>query len=323
VNTTRTTRLFWLTAGVAATGLFACAKSPQNPPPANEASNETTQQGYSSEPQYGQLNGTWGATNRQAPEEQSNDMSGNAYDETHSTDQSRNSPGQYGTNSGQYGNNPGQDRTNSGQDGNNPEPYGPNPYGAASSSSNGNGQNGTMESSASSSSNQNANTPSNAQLSQLNDAQIAAVLEALNDGEIRIAEMAEATTSKPEVRRLAHELSVDHQAMLSKEKGLWSRLHITPQANPVSGQLDSDTQTDVTKLTAAQGDQFDREYVDMQVRAHHQAIDLIDRLLPYVKNNEIRSDLEAARPKLEMHLRMAQQVSDSMKKGVTERQPGQ
>jgi predicted outer membrane protein len=110
--------------------------------------------------------------------------------------------------------------------------------------------------------------------------------------------------------------------MLNKDKALWTKIHITPAPNAISGQLDAETQNDVTNLTNTHGDSFDRGYADSQVRDHKNAVDLVDKITPNVKSAAFKADLAAARPKLEAHLRMAESVQKQIEKGVTNQQPG-
>ena len=154
--------------------------------------------------------------------------------------------------------------------------------------------------------------PSEVELSSLDDGQIAALMEAIDDAEIRMSQMAEAQTTDPEVKLFAHEMLAAHDAMLDADKLLWSRLHITSTASPVSGRLDADTQKEATRLMGMEGEAFDG-----QVRGHDNALVLFDRIIMVTKSVPLRTELLAARPKIEAHMRMAQ----SAQKGLTNLQP--
>jgi len=164
--------------------------------------------------------------------------------------------------------------------------------------------------------------PSDADLAKLDDAQFAAVIESLNDGEVREAQLVLGQTMNPDVKRFAHDMSVDHQAMMNKAKALWSKLNIMPSATAISGQLDAGTQNDMTTLAAMHGDALDREYADIQARDHMNAADLVGRIIPNVKSAAFRSDLTAALAKIQSHQRMAESLQKQLEKGVTNRQPG-
>ena len=169
-----------------------------------------------------------------------------------------------------------------------------------------------------------ARVPGESELSQLDDAQLAAVVQAVNEGEIRIAQLVESRTTNAEVKTLAHALLVSHQALLSKDTALWARLHLTPNASAISARVDADTQTEVTLLTSVLGDAFDRDYVELQVQDQNSAIELARRIVPDLKRADFKAGLKAARSELEGHLRMAESTQESLTaKGVTERQPAE
>jgi predicted outer membrane protein len=167
-----------------------------------------------------------------------------------------------------------------------------------------------------------ASVPGEAELSQLDDAQLAAVVQAVNDGEIRIAQLVESRTTNADVKRLAHELLVSHQVLLSKDRALWARLNLTPSASAISARVDADTQNEVALLTGVRGDSFDRDYVELQVQDQNSAIELVGRIIPDLKRADFKAGLKSARSKLEGHLRMAESTQESLAgKGVTDRQP--
>jgi putative membrane protein len=160
-----------------------------------------------------------------------------------------------------------------------------------------------------------ASTPSDAEIAKLDDAELAAVMEAVGDGEVRMAQLAEGQATNTDVKRFAHEMSVAHQGMLSKDRDLLSRIHITPAPNSVSGQLDSGTQSQVTRLTSMHGDAFDREYVETEVHGHIMAIELVESMASHVKSPALRTELTAAKPKLQAHLRLALATEKALGKG--------
>lgn len=159
-------------------------------------------------------------------------------------------------------------------------------------------------------------------VSSLNDAQLAAVLMAISLGEIQQAQLADTKAQSPEVKRLAQHLMASHQAMASKDKALFVKIQITPADNAVSQQLKSDAQNDVSNLQAMHGRDFDRDYIQDQIKAHNQAIELLDRMIPNVRSPELKAQLQAIRPKLEEHLRAAERAQAALQKGSTNKQGG-
>jgi putative membrane protein len=154
-------------------------------------------------------------------------------------------------------------------------------------------------------------------VSNLNDAQLAAVVDALNQGEIQAARVAQTRASSPEVKRFATEMVTAHRDMQNHSKAMLTRLQITPSDNAVSNQLKTDSDTSLAGLQGLRGRDFDRMYMDDQVRMHNRALELVDRMIPNAKSPEFKSELQNARMKISTHLQDAERIQSSMQKGTT------
>ncbi|MDP9000902.1 MAG: DUF4142 domain-containing protein [Myxococcota bacterium] len=152
--------------------------------------------------------------------------------------------------------------------------------------------------------------------SSLDDGQIAAAAQAINDGEIQEAALAETKASSADVKGFARQMATDHRAILNKVNATLSRQKITPSDSWMSTQLKSDAQSELATLKSQTSNDFDREYVDAQVRGHQHALDLIDRMLPAVKSAELKAQLQAARPIVALHLRHAEGMQQTLQQGT-------
>ncbi len=159
-------------------------------------------------------------------------------------------------------------------------------------------------------------------LSTLNDAQFASIVQAVNEGEIQEAQLAMTKATSPDVKRFARDMATAHRDMQNKMTALLGRLQITPSDNAVSNQLKSDTQSELSTLQGTRGKDFDRDYIDAQVRNHNEALELLERITPSVKNTELKASLTSTRPKIEAHLREAERVELVLQKGTANPQPG-
>jgi putative membrane protein len=159
-------------------------------------------------------------------------------------------------------------------------------------------------------------------VSGMTDAQLAAIVQTANAGEIQEAQLAEAKASSPEVKRFAHEMMNGHREMLVHQNALFTRLQIMPSDNAVSNQLKTDAQNQMAMLQQVRGQDFDRAYMANQVRGHNKALEMVDRILPNVKNPDFRMALQNDRPKMEAHLREAEAIQQTLLKGTTNPQPG-
>jgi putative membrane protein len=145
-------------------------------------------------------------------------------------------------------------------------------------------------------------------ISGLSDAQLAAIVEAINRGEIQEAQVAVSHASTPGVKQFASHMIDAHRALLASAKATLSRAHIAPSDNAVSNDLKSDAASQVSTLRGLRGRDFDRTYIDGQVRGHTQALEIIDRILPNVRDPDLKNEIQNARPRVESHLREAERL---------------
>lgn len=157
-------------------------------------------------------------------------------------------------------------------------------------------------------------------VSSLNDAQLAAVIQAIGQGEIQEAQLAQQKGTAPEVKRFARDMLTAHRNMMNEDQSVLSQAQITPSDNAVSQQLRTDSQGEMSTLEGMRGRDFDREYIDSQIKDHNKAIELIDRIIPNVKNPQLKAQLQNARPRLEAHLREAERLQQKMQQGSTNKQ---
>jgi putative membrane protein len=159
-------------------------------------------------------------------------------------------------------------------------------------------------------------------VSSLNDAQFAAVVQAINQSEIQEAQLAMSKATSADTKRFARDMATGHRTMETKLDALFAHLQITPSDNAISNQIKSDAQTEMQALQAMRGKDFDRDYIDTQVTNHNKALELLDRITPNVKSSELRTALTNARTGVETHLREAERIQQSLQKGTANTQPG-
>ena len=67
------------------------------------------------------------------------------------------------------------------------------------------------------------------------------------------------------------------------------------------------------KLKNLSGNEFDKAYIDSEIKLHQQVIDVADtKLVPSVKNEELKALLVKVRPALVSHLEHAQKIQGSL-----------
>ena len=145
------------------------------------------------------------------------------------------------------------------------------------------------------------------------DAQIAGILIALNKGEIDQAKTAEKNAKNPKVKAFAHKMVADHSDADHKESALLKKKKITPADSDKATGLTSDGSSMNDSLKAQKGADFDKSYIDMQVKMHQGALDLIDNtLLAQVQDTDQKALLTTIRGKVADHLKAATDIQGSL-----------
>jgi putative membrane protein len=162
--------------------------------------------------------------------------------------------------------------------------------------------------------------PSAMDVSSLDDSQLAAVVLAINLAKIRAAQLAETKAMAAEVKRYAHDMAMQHRDMNNRASAVFVRIQLTPADNAVSNQIKGDTESEVSMLQGSRGKDFDKDYLDAQIRDGNHALELIDRMTPNAKSPELKAELQNERMRVEAHLRQAERLQQLLQKGATSKQ---
>ena len=142
----------------------------------------------------------------------------------------------------------------------------------------------------------------------LSDEQIAAVTDAANTAEIEQAKLAESKSKDAGVKRFAAMMIEHHGAAKQKQ----AKLKIKPAESAVSTGLQADAASTLDALKTDKGKDFDKAYIAAQVDAHQKVLDTInDKLLPNVKNADLKAYLDEIKPRVEQHLKEAKQLQEN------------
>ena len=141
-----------------------------------------------------------------------------------------------------------------------------------------------------------------ADVSTLDDDERAAVLRAIDVRIGKEAQLAEGNAGSDGVRQVANNLVVLHRDEMSDDGAIWAhgRLDVTDTA--VQRQLESDTANALQVMRALTGPAFDREFLDQEVRAHREGVDLVDRMFPGVVDANLEAEMLRSRPALTIYL---------------------
>lgn len=152
--------------------------------------------------------------------------------------------------------------------------------------------------------------PPAAEVPKLADAEIAAILKAANNSEIEQGKLAKTKAKNKHVKDFAAMMVKDHTDMNKKGDAIAKKANLEPKDNEISAHMTDEAKTTLEQLKGtAKGQDFDIAYIDAQINAHTQVLEAIDkRLLPSVQNADLKTELEAARPKVEAHLGQAKEI---------------
>jgi putative membrane protein len=151
--------------------------------------------------------------------------------------------------------------------------------------------------------------------SSLDDAQIAAITDAANTGEIEQARIALRRAKDPRVRAFAQRMIDQHGDAKMKQEMLMSSMNLTDVTTPTSADISNAGQQALTTLNSARGNDFDKTYMELQVREHQKALDLFDtKLIPSAHSPDLKRELVDFRPLVADHLKRAQDLQQILSK---------
>src|SRR5580658_3463474 len=156
-------------------------------------------------------------------------------------------------------------------------------------------------------------------VSSLNDAQIASILNAINAGRIEEAQLAGSSAATPQVRQFARQMMVTHRNLQTKLDALYSQEQITPSPNALSNQIQNDDHNQLASMQDLRGKDFDRVFLDDAVRSHNSALELLDRTIPNVRDPQLKAELQEVRARVDSHLKEAEMLQQQLQQGATNR----
>ncbi|KTD25636.1 MULTISPECIES: DUF4142 domain-containing protein [Legionella] len=151
-------------------------------------------------------------------------------------------------------------------------------------------------------------TPAQAQT----DAKILGAVATLNQNEIALATLAQNRASNMAVRRYADWMYKEHSKNLQDTLALSKTIGVMPQNGPVAMKLQKKGKQELVTLNHANGVKFDQMYINMMVKGHTEAVNLLNGLIKMTSNPVVVRDLEATRHHVMAHLQKAQAIQKEM-----------
>ena len=148
----------------------------------------------------------------------------------------------------------------------------------------------------------------------LDDATIVAIFDAANTRDMAHGQLAMERGTTPDVRDFGAMLVRDHERVRQLGRDLAAKLHVTPTP-PADPRADRDDARAVRALRAAKGAAFDTAFARFERDYHNTVIDDIhERLLPAIKNAELRALVVQVEPAFKGHLLGAEALLERLKK---------
>ncbi|RYE78902.1 MAG: DUF4142 domain-containing protein [Myxococcales bacterium] len=150
---------------------------------------------------------------------------------------------------------------------------------------------------------------------RLTDAEIGAVMDAANNGEIEEAKVAQKSGQNAGVKSFATMMVTHHTEARDKQAKLFSKLALSPTENAKSRDVKAEGQKNLDTIKTLKGADFDRAYIDAQVKEHTAVLKSLDEdILPVVQSAEYKTLLQDVRGKVEQHLKAAQDLQTKLGK---------
>lgn len=145
------------------------------------------------------------------------------------------------------------------------------------------------------------------------DNDIAAITASVNTGEVEEGKLAQKKAKDAKVKAFAGKMIQHHTAANTKQADLLKKLKMSTSENPTSRELASDGANTLEQLKTPTGADFDKAYIDAQVKAHQNALSLLDeKLIPQAKSSELKQMLQTVRSQVDSHLREATDIQKSL-----------
>lgn len=153
----------------------------------------------------------------------------------------------------------------------------------------------------------------------LNDEQIAGITDVANSAEIEQGKLARLKSKDAAVQKFAAKMIAAHEEAKKNQ----DKLKLPTAESALGNSLGTEAASALSTLKSAEGKDFDKAYIDAQVDGHQKVLDAINqKLLPSVKNADLKAYLDEIKPKVEEHLRQAKELQRNFESKSSATEPG-
>lgn len=147
---------------------------------------------------------------------------------------------------------------------------------------------------------------------QLNDANIVAVLDAANASDSASGQLASTKGTSADVKNYGKMMVGEHHMLREQGQALAKKENITPMA-PTGDQTQSKGEQTLKMLQDMQkGAAWDKMYIDNEVQVHEQVLQTAKQAHDQAQNAELKALIEKAQPVIEKHLERAREIQKNL-----------
>ena len=151
------------------------------------------------------------------------------------------------------------------------------------------------------------------QAQEIPDGELARAAALLHEREAREAKLAEKRATRPEVKQLAGMIVTDTEKSMEEQRKLLARNKLTLRDGDLPRAVEKRVAGSFDGVDRARGEEFDRAYLDAQIRALEDALEVFDvTLLPSVENPELWGLLGKMRGFEALHLAHAKELRQKL-----------
>lgn len=147
---------------------------------------------------------------------------------------------------------------------------------------------------------------------QLNDANIAALLDEANAGDSAAGSVAEKKGTNAQVKEFGRTMVRDHHMLRKQGQDLAKKLNLTPQP-PANDTLPNSAKAWGDSLNAMpKGASWDKAYIDHEVAAHQAVLQLLQTASGAAQNAQLKDLIQKATPTIQGHLAKAKDIQQKL-----------
>lgn len=144
---------------------------------------------------------------------------------------------------------------------------------------------------------------------RVSEANIAAMVLALNNTDISYARLAPARAERDDVKKFAERMLTDHAGVNQLVNTLLTKLDMAAEDNVLSLDMRDESAAKRDLMRELSGYAFDSTYIENEVTYHRKFLSQLDNImLPSARNVDLRALLTSVRPAVASHLAHAEQV---------------